>query len=77
MNPDGLDLPRHYTVAEVAAAMRVQPRWVRERCAEGAEHMRYGKRIMFTAEQVEKLMKAHTKTPVRESITTGRKRRSA
>lgn len=71
LNPD-------YTLKEVAAALGMSTRWVRDRVnLDGAEHIRYGQKIRFTAEQVDKLRAAHTKAPVEQSITTGRKRRSA
>lgn len=71
------DLPKDYTLDEVAEALGMSTRWVRERIKEGAEHIRYGHKIRFTAEQVEKLRAAHIKAPAAESITTGRKRKSA
>lgn len=73
-----MTLPTDYTLAEVAEAVQMSERWVRDRVREGAEHNRYGRKIRFSAEQVEKLRAAHTKAPVEQSITTGRsKRRSA
>lgn len=71
-------LDSDYTLEEVAAAVRMSTRWVRERIKEGAEHQRKGHKITFSSEQVEKLRAAHTKAPaVEQSITTGRKKRSA
>ena len=72
-----MTLPTDYTLVEVAEAVQMSERWVRDRVREGAEHNRYGRKIRFSAEQVEKLRAAHTKMPVTESITTGRKRKSA
>lgn len=67
-----------YTLPEVAKALRMSPRWVRDRIREdGVEHTRRGHKIVFTAEQVEKLRAAHTKAPVEQSMTTGKKRRAS
>ena len=75
---DPMPLEPDYTLTEVAKALRMSPRWVRDRIREdGVEHTRRGHKIVFTAEQVEKLRTAHATTPVVESMTTGRKRRSA
>lgn len=71
------ELTPDYDLAEVAAAMKMSTRWVREQIRAGAEHQRYGHKIRFTQEQFEKLRAQHAQTPVAESITTGRKRRSA
>ncbi len=71
-------LAKDYTLEEVAAALRVSTRWVRDRIRlDGAEHQRKGHKITFSVEQVEKLRAAHTKAPVEQSITTGRKRRTS
>ena len=70
-------LEKDFDLAEVAEALGMSERWVRDRVREGAEHQRYGRKIRFTPVQVEKLRKAHTQTPVEQSITTGRKKRSA
>lgn len=72
-----MTLPADYTLEEVAEALKMSERWVRDRVREGAEHIRYGRKIRFTAEQVEKLRAAHTQTPVPASVTTGRKRRAS
>jgi hypothetical protein len=66
-----------YTLDEVAAALRMSTRWVRDRVKDGAEHQRKGHKITFTAEQVDKLRAAHTKVPVEQSITTGRKKKAS
>lgn len=73
-----------YTLAETADALKVSTRWIRNRIKAGkegtapfVEHVRRGSKIMFTAEQVEKLRVADAQTPpVEQSITTGRKKRS-
>lgn len=67
-----------YDLAEVAKAIGMSTRWIRERVKDGAEHQRYGHKIRFTAAQVEKLRADHTKapTPVVTPITSGRKKRS-
>lgn len=72
-------LPVDYTLDEVAKALRVSPRWVRDRIRlDGAEHQRKGHKITFSAEQVEKLRAATIKTPApAASVTTGRKKRTA
>lgn len=70
-------IERDYNLEEVADAMQMSTRWVRQRVADGAEHMRYGRKIMFTAEQVAKLRAAQTKSPVPQSITTGKRRRAS
>lgn len=71
------DLPVDYDLEEVAGALGMSPRWVRDRIRlDGAAHQRYGNKIRFTAEQVEQLRARHTKAPVTQSITTGRKKRT-
>lgn len=70
-----------YSLQEVAKAIGMSTRWIRDRVNdkdEPAEHLRYGHKIRFTAAQVEKLRAAHVKAPapVIESITTGKKRRA-
>lgn len=70
-------LPRDYSLGEVAEALGMSTRWVRERIKVGAPHQRYGHKIAFTAEQVEQLRASHAAKPVvEESITTGRKKRA-
>ncbi len=70
------DLTPDYSLSEVAKAIGMSTRWVRDRCnLDGAEHQRYGHKIRFTAEQVEKLRAAHTKAPQTTAITTRRGRR--
>lgn len=70
------DLTPDYDLDAVAEALGMSARWVRARVSEGAEHQRYGRKIRFTPEQVEKLRASHTKAPASQSVTTGRKKRS-
>lgn len=73
-----------FTLNETAAKLRVSTRWIRDRIKAGkdaendspfVEHIRRGHKIMFTAEQVEKLRMSDAQTPPpAESITTGRKK---
>lgn len=72
-----MTLEPEYTYEEVAEFLRMSPRWVRARVKEGAEHQRYGHKVRFTESQVEKLRASHVKQPVVQSVTTGRKRKSA
>lgn len=72
------ELTRDFSLGEVAEALGMSTRWVRDRInIDGAEHLRYGHKIRFTAEQVDKLRAAHVQSPVQQSVTTGRKRKSA
>lgn len=71
-------LPSDYTLEEVAEALGMSTRWVRDRIRlDGAAHQRYGHKIRFTPKQVEALRARHTTTPVEQSVTTGRKKRTA
>lgn len=70
-------LTKDFDLDEVAAALGMSSRWVRQKCKDGAVHNRYGHKIRFTAEQVEALRASCTKSPVVESITTGRGKRKA
>jgi hypothetical protein len=71
-------LPTDYTLEQVAEALSMSTRWVRDRIrVDGAEHQRYGHKIMFTFDQVEKLRAAHATAPVQQSVTTGRKKRAS
>lgn len=64
-----------YTIEEVADALGMSTRWVRDRIRlDGAEHVRYGRYIRFTAEQVDKLRAAHVREWVVEPVTTGPKK---
>lgn len=67
-------LPKDYTYEEVADALGMSSRWVRLKVKEGAEHQKYGHKVRFTADQVEKLRASCTQAPTPQSITTGRKR---
>jgi hypothetical protein len=73
-----MDLERDYTLDEVAEALGMSTRWVRQRIQAGAEHQRYGRKIRFTRKQFEDLRSAHTRAEpqVPLSITTGKKRRN-
>lgn len=73
--PDESGLPRDYSIDEVKAALGMSERWLRARIADGAEHQRYGNRILFTAEQVERLRASHAKAGDNQPVTTGRKRK--
>jgi len=74
-----MNLERDYPLKEVAAAMGKSTRWVRDRIRlDGVEHIRYGREIRFTAEQVDKLRAAHTKQPAPvQAITSGKKRKAS
>lgn len=72
-----MTLSRDYTMAEVAEALGMSERWVRLQVSNGAEHNRYGHKIRFTAEQVERLRAGRTKNATPTSITTGRKRKAS
>lgn len=66
------DLDRDFTLDEVAAALGMSPRWVRDRIRlDGAAHQRYGRNIRFTADQVAALRATHQLTRVAEPVTTG------
>ena len=69
-----------FSLEEVSAALGMSTRWIRDRIKEGAEHIRYGHKIRFTAEQVEQLRGKHVQNAapvVQQSITTGRRRRAS
>ena len=67
-----------FTLEEVADALRMSTRWVRDRIRlDGAEHNRYGLKIRFTASQVQSLRAAHVRTVVSEPVTTGPAKGSA
>jgi predicted DNA-binding protein YlxM (UPF0122 family) len=70
------ELAKDYSLAEVAEAIGMSERWIRDRIkADGVEHIRYGHKIRFTTDQVEKLRGRYVQAPaVEESVTTGRKR---
>jgi hypothetical protein len=79
---------KDHTLEEAAAAIRMSSRWLRQQIRNGEdaekadapfiEHTKRGHKILFTDDQLEKLRGLHAKAPAAaESITTGRKRRSA
>lgn len=65
-----------YTLAETAEHFRKSTRWVRDKCKDGAEHIRLGREIRFTREQIASLEASLTVNTRAESITTGRKKAS-
>lgn len=70
------ELQRDYSLAEVAKALGMSTRWVRDRIRlDGAEHLRYGTQIRFTAEQVDMIRAANTRSRAAAPVTTGRARR--
>lgn len=73
------ELEKDFDLDEVAKALGMSSRWVRQQVIEGAVHNRYGHKIKFTAEQVQMLKDSKTKRPVEvvESITTGRGKKKA
>ena len=72
-----MSLEKDYPLEEVADALGMSTRWVRDRIRlDGVEHQRYGHVIRFTEAQVAKLRADHVKVPVVESITTGPKKAS-
>lgn len=75
-----MTLSPDYTLKQVAAALGMSERWIRQQVADGAEHIRYGNRIRFTSEQVEKLRAPNVRQaepPIAQSITTGRRKRAS
>lgn len=61
-----------FTIEEVAHALGMSTRWVRDRCnIDGAEHNRYGHKIRFTRDQVAKLRATHVRNLVPDPVTTG------
>lgn len=68
------ELTKDYDLDEVATALGMSPRWVRQQCKNGAVHNRYGHKIRFTAEQVEMLRASCVRKPIEQSITTGRRK---
>lgn len=72
-----MTLEPDYSLEDVAQAIGMSTRWIRDRCKEGAEHIRYGHKIRFTEAQVAKLRNDHTKAPAAEGITTGRKKKAS
>lgn len=77
MTEQSTSLEPDYSLAEVAKALGMSTRWVRDRIREdNVEHIRYGHKIRFTKAQVDKIRAAHTQAPIEKSMTTGRKRRA-
>lgn len=81
-----MTLEPDYSLEEVAEAIGMSTRWIRDRIRDGkedkgpaVEHIRYGHKIRFTEAQVDKLRETHTKAPapVVESVTTGRKKKAS
>lgn len=69
------ELPHDYSIGEVATALGMSERWIRQRVTEGAEHQRYGHKIRFTEAQVQRLREAHTANAHPANVvTTGKKR---
>jgi len=80
-----VSLERDYDLNEVADAIGMSTRWIRDRIREGkqgtgpvVEHIRYGHVIKFTAAQVDRLKAQHTVAPaLDDQVTTGRKKRAS
>lgn len=71
--PDDLD--PDFTLKQVASAIGMSERWIRQRIADGAEHQRYGHKIRFTPAQVQALRESHAaNTQPANVVTTGKKR---
>lgn len=71
-------LPRDYTLAEVADALGMSTRWLRDKIKKDKlEHQKYGHKIAFTADQVEAARDRYRNAPAAaEVVTTGRKKRA-
>lgn len=72
-----MTIARDHTLAEVAEAIGMSKRWVRDQIKAGAAHQRYGNRIRFTDAQVDALRARFATSPVRTSITATRRNRRA
>ena len=82
-----MSLEPEYDLNEIATAMRRSTRWVRDQIKAGkegtgpfVEHQGGGpgSKITMTREQVEKFRASRTNSqPVEQSITTGRRKRTA
>lgn len=72
------ELPKTYTLDEVADAIGMSERWVRGKLKD-VEHMRAGHKIRFTQAQYEAFRASLATNPdsVSRSITTGRSRKKA
>lgn len=79
MNSDTFDQDQpDLNLKETAAVIRMSERWLRQQIADGlVECERRGHKIFFNPAQVEKLRQSFTVRPAAQSITTGRKKRSA
>lgn len=78
MTDETTTLPRDYTLVEVAAALGMSTRWLRDKIkADHLEHLEYGHKIKFTADQVEAIRDRYTKAPVKGAITTGPAKRAS
>lgn len=66
---------------QIAEAMGMSTRWVRDQLdpkkGRGIEHRRPGNRIRMSPEQLEKFKSSFDVVTTPQSITTGRKRKSA
>lgn len=74
-----MTLEPDYGLAEIAKAIGMSTRWVRDRVnIDGATHIRYGNKIRMTEAMVEELRQSHVKAaPVPQSITTGRRKKAS
>lgn len=71
-------LEKDFTIEEVAKALGMSTRWVRDRIRlDGAEHQRYGSRTRFTAEQVAALRAFHARRLSVAPVTTGPEKKRA
>lgn len=58
------ELGTWFTVDEVAAKLRVSPRWLADECRAGrVEHVHMARQRFFTQEQVQTLVAKHTIRP--------------
>lgn len=70
------ELEQDFTLDEVATALRMSTRWVRDRIRlDGVEYIRRGRGIYFTAAQVAALRAMHIRSLAQEPVTTGPDRR--
>ncbi len=68
---------KDYTLEQIAAAMDMSTRWVRDQLKDNTiAHRRPGGRIRMSADQLEQFKARYDVVPVVQSITTGRKRRA-
>ena len=74
------NLPIDYTLEEVSSSLRMSTRWIRDKVKGRPDlHTRRGHKIIFTAEQVEKLrsLSDAPAVSVDDQVTTGRKKRAS